>query len=231
VDPLVEVISGSAHTKKGMSVAVQVVFLTVVARAASLAQLDGEALTAANELFHWQRDWFRQDPHLMATSLMAPADVRAFGTALETRTPLRRGQDWAVVDALVGLVEPYAWLEFRGGPGEATGVWLKGTHPGELQQIRSLLPSWVLDSRTTGKVLQAFDRDTTWNEDKPHSRKDNLLPSWGGTSLWLMEVEPNGSHGNTSRKGQFVAIEARDLNFVICAPTPVCGPNIPAGRP
>lgn len=207
--------------------AVEVVFLTVVMSTASLAQLKGEAWVTANSLFHWQRDWFRQDPHLMATTFMAPCDVRAFGTALEARTTLKRGQDWAVVDAVYGPLEPTPWLSFRGGPGEQTGVWLEGTHPGELKKIRSLLPSWVQGLRTTGKILQAFGKDSNREE----AESANRHPSWGGSDLWLFEVIPDTASAEHAPEGQLVALDTRGLDFMTYATSMEAPAYEPGERP
>jgi hypothetical protein len=167
----------------------------------------------------------------MATTFMAPCDVRAFGTALEARTTLRRGQDWAVMDAIYGPLEPSPWLNFRGGPGEQTGVWLEGTHPGELKKMRSLLPSWVQGLRTTGKVLQAFGKDSNREETEPPIELANPRPTWGGSDLWLFEVIPDSASSDLATEARLVALDTRELDFMTYAPSLEASAYEPGERP
>ena len=186
---------------------VEILFLSVVLRKSSIERLDPDTQEAVEALFTWESDWFREDEHLIATSFMAPMDVRAFGTALEQRTSLMRQRDWAVVDMATGLTAPCHWLDFRGGVGKPCGAWLEGTEPGEHARVRSMAPGEQSAFPTRRGVMKLFGRDS--NHDAEGHREDFgwFLPDWGGKDLWLFEVPACVDANGEDQPSRYASIE------------------------
>ena len=193
--------------------ALETLFLSLVLRKSSLDRLDPDAQDIAQALFNWEPDWFREDEHLLATSFMAPADVRAFGTALEERTALTRKRDWTAVDMATGPADPCHWLEFRGGVGKLAGAWLEGTEPGELVRVISMVPVWLKDLPCPGGVMKLFGRDS--HHDSEGHREDfgRLIPDWGGKDLWLLEVGEGVDGNGVERRAGFLSVERGNHDF------------------
>lgn len=198
--------------------AIEIAFLSVILRNGALAHADPQRSAVVQTLFHWEREWFREDAHLAGTTFMCPADVRAFGRALEQRTGLVRGADWAVVDMLLGPISPTPWLEFRGGPGELTGVWLKGTQPGELSRVHSMLPGKTLQSGQRLEFMNAFGRDT--RHDTGGHREDfgTLIPDWGGKDLWLASIAGIPGAGTGRSASDWLSLDASSVDFLGLVP-------------
>lgn len=178
---------------------VEVSFLTVVLRKSRMRTLPQPAFEALLRLFDWEPDWTREDEHLVATSFMVPADVRAFGNLLQDRLGLMRGQDWVVVDMSLGPTEPAPWLAFQGGLGQDAFAWMAPEDPGPLARVRRLAPGRDFTADQPPKVVKLFGRDN--NHDPESHREDfgRLLPAWGGRDLWCVECSEPGSPTSDTR--------------------------------
>lgn len=190
---------------------VEVAFLTVVLRKSRVRTLPQPAFEALLRLFDWEPDWTREDEHLVATSFMAPADVRAFGNLLQDRLGLMRGQDWVVVDMSLGPTEPAPWLAFQGGLGQDAFAWLASEDPGPLARVHRLAPGRDFPADQPPKVVKLFGRDN--NHDPEGHREDfgRLLPAWGGRDLWCVECSEPGSPASDTRYLSFeIAPQALD---------------------
>lgn len=195
--------------------AIQITFLSVVLRKSSRDRIDPLSRALAWEFFRWEPEWFREDENLMATTFMCPADVRNFGRALQDKTGLCRGRDWAVVDMAVGALASTHWLEFQGGIGQASSAWLEGTEPGELVPTPSSVTGTLDGHPCTGRVVKLFGRDS--NHDSEGHRADfgRLLPDWGGRDLWMVEVGPHLGSDGKSYPGGHLSVEAHPRRFEI----------------
>lgn len=169
--------------------AVEITFLTVLLRKDRLAGLDPGRADLARQLFAYLPDWLREDADLLATSFMAPAAVRAFGTALEARCGLHRGRDWAVVDMALGPTFPVDWLRWQGGVGELTGAWLAGADPRHLARTRNLIPG---QPRREARILKLFGRDHPDDTEEHRADFGTVIPEWGGKDVWLVERNSGG---------------------------------------
>jgi hypothetical protein len=211
--------------------AIEIVFLSVVLRKSSLVPLRPEARALVQALFRWKPEWFREDEHFLGTNFMCPADVRVFGGALESRTALRRGADWVVVDMAMGILEPVPWLDFDGGPGKVSGVWLRGTNRGSLSEVPSMVPGQ--GGAATGSsqaVTMLYGRDSNHDAEEHRADFGRIIPAWGGKDLWLVEVGPELDDDGTERPKRWISIEAGATDFRTLEPGP--GPEVlPPGRP
>ena len=174
---------------------VEVSFLTVAMRKASVRRLPTKAFEALLRLFNWQPDWTREDEHLVATSFMAPADVRAFGALLQGRLGLKRGLDWAVVDMSLGPTEPAPWLTFQGGMGQECLAWLASEPQGTLARARRLVPGRDFPADQLPRLVKLFGRDNNHDAEGHLEDFGRLIPAWGGRDLWCVACPGPGNGG------------------------------------
>jgi hypothetical protein len=201
-----------------VAVSVEVAFLTVVLRKSRARELPPEAFSALLRLFDWEPDWTREDEHLVATSFMVPADVRAFGDLLQTHLGLVRGQDWAVLDMSTGPSEPVPWLAFEGGIGQDSFAWLASETPGRMAKVRRLAPGRDFPPDRPPRVVKLFGRDNH-HDDQGHREDFGVfLPVWGGRDLWCVECSEPGSQTPESRYLTF-EIRPRALKGLLAEPT------------
>jgi hypothetical protein len=209
--------------------AIEIVFLSVVLRKSRLVQLESRARALVQALFRWEPEWFREDEHLIGTSFMCPADVRAFCGALERRTALQRNVDWAVVDMATGILEPVHWLEFDGGHGKVSGVWLQGTGPSVLSQVPSLVPGQVRRATESWAYVKLFGRDSNHDAEEHWADFGRIIPAWGGRDLWLVEAGPERDAGGRDGPRRWLSIPTRELDSSARA-GPQGNPGRKAGR-
>lgn len=192
---------------------IEVLFISLVLRKSSLDRLDPDAREIVRVLFNWEPDWCREDHNLLATTFMAPADVRAFGTALEQRTSLTRLRDWIVVDMSTGPTSPCHWLEARFGIGEVGMAWLEGAEPCELVKVPSHVPGDLKALPCTGGVVKLFGRDS--HHDAEGHREDfgRFLPNWGGRDMWHLVVDAHTDANGVERPAGYVSRGRGTLDF------------------
>lgn len=187
--------------------AIQIRFLSVVLRKASLRRLDDPDATAVEALFSWAPEWRCEDAQLLATAFMAPVDVRKFGGVLE-RLGLVRQRDWAVVDEATGPTEPAHWLEFAGGigsdgvpaarqagDGDPTFIW---------QPVRMPFPNETLP--LTGRVKKRFGMDSGHDPEGHRQDFGRYLPAWGGRDFYLVEHGPGHDGTGRERPGGYLSM-------------------------
>lgn len=134
--------------------AIGLAFITVLLRKEALAALDARQRWLVRQAFLWMPAWFREDDDLMATSFMAPGNVKQFCEGLEAATPLRRMRDVAVVDiqGLKGLhPEWLVWDLTRYGSGIAS---LQGRSWEWVDPLQERFPPSLLE-RIEGERAQA----------------------------------------------------------------------------
>lgn len=199
---------------------VEVLFLTVVLRKSSRDHLPPELKQLVSALFHWEEDWFREDAHLLATTFMAPVDVRAFGAALEARAGLRRGLDWAVADNMLGLTETTPWLSFLGGFGETTSAWLADAPEGPLARVSVVFPGALPGRWPTGRCACALNRDSHLDDKARQGADLEAMPPWGGRHLWSIEVVPDPPDPDGPNQPSQVHLEATSRDFMTYLPEP-----------
>lgn len=193
--------------------AVEILFLSVVLRKASMLELSLDQCDRASRMFAWEPTWIREDAQLVATSFMCPADVRRFGMALESCTGLHRDRDWTVVDMLLGVLSKVPWLKFRGGPGELTGAWLEGSHPGELARVPSVLPGKSVGAGQVVHFMNGFGRDSRQDPEEHLADFGTVIPAWGGTSLWMAAVSERGQ-SSSPKQIDWLSYDASAVDFM-----------------
>jgi hypothetical protein len=186
--------------------AIEILFLSVVLRKTSLSGLSDGALCVVNSLFHWEPDWYRADSQLIATSFMAPMDVRVFGKAMESRTGLIHQRDWAVVDMATGPIAPAHWLAFRGGLDEDSFAWHEGTEPENIVRVTSRVPGEMSRLPSSGSVAKLFGRDSHHDTKGHRGGFGTLIPAWGGRDFWLLEVGAGVDGNGLARPGGYLSI-------------------------
>jgi hypothetical protein len=184
--------------------AITVAFLNVILRQEAYRALDAQGRWIARQAFRWKPEWFRFDDHLMATTFLAPHDVRAFCTWLEARTGLRRGADYAVWDAGFGPPDPPDWLE---GDVTAMGIgWaaFRGEPETPQDPIVDLIPGPCM------RVQFALDRDSLKDpeDENGRRRRPEGTPDWGGTGVWFF-AKP----GTPEEKDPRVEVPMVSLDF------------------
>ena len=193
---------------------IQIRFLSIVLRKASLSRLEDRDTTAVEALFSWVPEWRCEDGRLLATAFMAPVDVRKFGGALE-HLGLSRQRDWVVVDEGTGPTEPAHWLEFVGGLGstvisaareagddDRTLIW---------EPVRMPYPNATLT--LTGRIQKRFGMDCGHDPEGHRQDFGRYLPAWGGRDLYLVEHGPGQDMTGQERPGGYLSMQSYPAEF------------------
>jgi hypothetical protein len=148
--------------------AVELRFISVVIRRASLQRLDRKRRWVVRQALRWLPEWYREDDHLLATSFMDPRNVQAFCEGLGALTGLGVGADMAIVDAQTGAGDRPAWLVHD------VVAWGQGiaSHPGESWELVDPLPE-PFPAFLADRVAQAGPDPTPWPP---------VDPRWGAPS-------------------------------------------------